>query len=243
MTVRCNRIDVHVTVNLYNAMCRIRDQTRPTAIWADTLCINQADFEEKTTHVQLMGQIYARATDTVVHVGENSTGEARQAFSALTALCDFAETVGKNESIDENDLLGLFECLPGKVRDQPLRLPASMLHLLRLFIGFSSRNVSNVYGAYRRFSWPEIQVPMPFSCTVIYKPRNASSSKLCWHWSQPVSLALAYSVNGETCQICSVLFALRLSIETTTICSILSIYSRASKRQIRGRKCMVLLAS
>ncbi|KAG9228491.1 heterokaryon incompatibility, partial [Amylocarpus encephaloides] len=42
---------------------------RAVYLWADGICINQLDVEEKTCQVKLMGEIYRRARGVVAHVG------------------------------------------------------------------------------------------------------------------------------------------------------------------------------
>jgi hypothetical protein len=51
-------------------------------LWADALCINQADVEERNRQVQQMGAIYAAAHHTVIYLG-SSTPEIDFAFEAL----------------------------------------------------------------------------------------------------------------------------------------------------------------
>jgi hypothetical protein len=40
------------------------------AIWADQICINQADVQERNSQVQLMRNIYSLAFGVVVYIGE-----------------------------------------------------------------------------------------------------------------------------------------------------------------------------
>lgn len=51
--------------SLGRALRHLRKRDVPVTLWADSLCINQEDKEEKTWQVQLMTQIYSNAT--VVH--------------------------------------------------------------------------------------------------------------------------------------------------------------------------------
>ncbi|EPE31133.1 hypothetical protein GLAREA_04100 [Glarea lozoyensis ATCC 20868] len=60
---------VQVTVNLFNALRDIRDQKRVMRLWADALCINQSDNEEKALQVGLMGRIYSVAGSTIIYLG------------------------------------------------------------------------------------------------------------------------------------------------------------------------------
>ncbi|KAH7324228.1 heterokaryon incompatibility protein-domain-containing protein [Stachybotrys elegans] len=58
----------------------MRDPARPFRVWADALCINQADHAEKMRQVAMMGRIYASASHTVIHLG-SLTPDADAVFS------------------------------------------------------------------------------------------------------------------------------------------------------------------
>ncbi|KAK7997463.1 hypothetical protein PG989_005503 [Apiospora arundinis] len=61
-----------VTVNLFAALRRLRYPNLRRCLWADALCINQADLEEKSRQVSLMGKIYSGATRGLMWLGEYS---------------------------------------------------------------------------------------------------------------------------------------------------------------------------
>lgn len=56
--------------NLHAALRELRSPVDSKLVWADALCINQADGEEKGVCVQMMGDIYKNATVTVIWLGE-----------------------------------------------------------------------------------------------------------------------------------------------------------------------------
>jgi hypothetical protein len=60
-----------VTVNLDEALRHFRSITHPNSflLWADALCINQNDIEERENQVQLMGEVYRRAGTVRVWLG------------------------------------------------------------------------------------------------------------------------------------------------------------------------------
>jgi hypothetical protein len=68
-----------VTKNLHNALKRLQailsansnQSAAPLAIWADQLCINQEDTDERSTQVRLMAQIYRRARRVYVYLGDS----------------------------------------------------------------------------------------------------------------------------------------------------------------------------
>ncbi|KAL9627226.1 MAG: hypothetical protein Q9164_007668, partial [Protoblastenia rupestris] len=72
-----NRVQIHcegrllsIPSNLYAFLLRTRAKGIKRTLWADAICINQADNSEKTKHVQLMRDVYRRAKRTLIWLGE-----------------------------------------------------------------------------------------------------------------------------------------------------------------------------
>ncbi|KAH8774770.1 heterokaryon incompatibility protein-domain-containing protein, partial [Diaporthe sp. PMI_573] len=63
---------VNITANLATALRDIRDPDRTHRIWADALCIDQADISERNQQVPLMGRIYSCARSTIIYLGHES---------------------------------------------------------------------------------------------------------------------------------------------------------------------------
>ncbi|KAF5974971.1 heterokaryon incompatibility protein [Fusarium coicis] len=61
--------EVAVTVNLAYALRCARLPDKPVVIWADALCIDQANDEEKSVQIQLMGAIYQNAYKVLAWLG------------------------------------------------------------------------------------------------------------------------------------------------------------------------------
>ncbi|TVY42784.1 Heterokaryon incompatibility protein 6,OR allele [Lachnellula subtilissima] len=61
---------VSITSNLHLALQYLRLEDKERALWADALCINQADLKERTHQVSRMKSIYGQATQVVVWLGE-----------------------------------------------------------------------------------------------------------------------------------------------------------------------------
>ncbi|KAF6810894.1 het domain protein, partial [Colletotrichum plurivorum] len=71
-TVRVNGRQFEVRKNLAGALRCLRRQMAGMSVglfWIDSLCINQADVEERSRQVRMMGQIYLRAQEVVVWLG------------------------------------------------------------------------------------------------------------------------------------------------------------------------------
>lgn len=57
---------LYVGRNLYEALRRRRERQQHPKIWADAVCINQDDNNERTEQVAQMGMIYAKAGRTLI---------------------------------------------------------------------------------------------------------------------------------------------------------------------------------
>ena len=68
--LNCNGHQIQVTKNLHAALYAIWSTNRNIRLWADALCINQADSEEKSVQVARMHHIYSNASCVRVWLGE-----------------------------------------------------------------------------------------------------------------------------------------------------------------------------
>ncbi|KAI0515179.1 heterokaryon incompatibility protein-domain-containing protein [Xylaria bambusicola] len=67
--VTCNNATLTITNSLFTGLVHFRYPDRPRVVWADAICINQADLAEKSGQVLLMPHIYSQATRTLVWLG------------------------------------------------------------------------------------------------------------------------------------------------------------------------------
>ena len=58
-----------ITATLEAALRDLRDDTRVLRVWADALCIDQSNVEERNQQVRQMGRIYSTAHHTVIYLG------------------------------------------------------------------------------------------------------------------------------------------------------------------------------
>lgn len=66
-----------IGLNLHDALRRLRRTNKSRSLWIDAVCINQCDNAEKTVQIAMMGEIYAKARQTVIWLGEEiSRGDA-----------------------------------------------------------------------------------------------------------------------------------------------------------------------
>ena len=85
-TVLCQGIPISIPSNLRDGLRMLRKPTSNRIVWADSLCINQNDNEEKNHQVALMGRIYQQASQVIVWLGTDPRGVASMAFDLARQL-------------------------------------------------------------------------------------------------------------------------------------------------------------
>ncbi|KAI1327451.1 heterokaryon incompatibility protein-domain-containing protein [Xylariaceae sp. FL0255] len=74
-------IPVAISANLYEALEALRDRDKTTLVWADAICINQQDRDERNKQVQCMTDIYAKAKVVSLWLGpEENQSELAMEF-------------------------------------------------------------------------------------------------------------------------------------------------------------------
>ncbi|KAF2875855.1 heterokaryon incompatibility protein-domain-containing protein [Massariosphaeria phaeospora] len=82
--IRCDGKQLTITRSLYDALWRIRDVAKVKLLWADAICINQADRQERGHQVKHMGSIYFSAERVLVWVGLDNPFESfQESFESL----------------------------------------------------------------------------------------------------------------------------------------------------------------
>jgi hypothetical protein len=72
----------YIPRNLHNVLQGLRLPARERLLWIDAICINQHDHLEKSVQVQIMREIYVKASKTVVWLGQESDATS-QTFDFL----------------------------------------------------------------------------------------------------------------------------------------------------------------
>ncbi|KAH7075155.1 hypothetical protein FB567DRAFT_610726 [Paraphoma chrysanthemicola] len=100
--VLCEMFRLKVTRNCARALHRIRDREgkeRSLRLWVDAICIDQGQSEqasrEKTQQIQIMGDVYQKATEVIAWVGEH---ENKSRY-----ICDIITTIGETIDRSPND--------------------------------------------------------------------------------------------------------------------------------------------
>ena len=90
VTVSESEVDyaVEVPLSLHGALKQLRHHADHRSVWADAICMNQADDEEKNHQVRLMRQIYQRATRVMIWLGDgDETGSvASSLFKVIRSM-------------------------------------------------------------------------------------------------------------------------------------------------------------
>ncbi|CCD52555.1 hypothetical protein ACHAPC_003355 [Botrytis cinerea] len=70
LPISVNEKQFQVTVNLHDALLRLRDHSFERILWVDAICIDQYNHEERNHQVQIMAKIYSSAHRVIVWLGE-----------------------------------------------------------------------------------------------------------------------------------------------------------------------------
>jgi hypothetical protein len=82
-----NKKKFSVKANLYAALLQLRDHSFIRIIWADAICINQGNLEERRQQVQIMAKIYSNAHRVIVWLGDE-TVEIKGALEDIRLAAD-----------------------------------------------------------------------------------------------------------------------------------------------------------
>ena len=68
----CNGRELSITTSLNEALLRFRTRSTIRTLWADAICINQQDIDERNQQVRMMRQIYEKARQVVIWLGDQA---------------------------------------------------------------------------------------------------------------------------------------------------------------------------
>ncbi|KAF2454933.1 heterokaryon incompatibility protein-domain-containing protein [Lineolata rhizophorae] len=84
--VQCSGRNLAIKPNLHDALMRLRLPIRPRFLWADAVCIDQADARERSHQVRLMRRIYRDAAAVLVWLGQDTGGVAGEALEGVRSI-------------------------------------------------------------------------------------------------------------------------------------------------------------
>lgn len=82
----CNSASLAITDSLHSALVRFRKADESRYLWADQLCINQSDADERGCQVAFMREIYENALQTLIWLGGREDDDPDAAFGLLRRL-------------------------------------------------------------------------------------------------------------------------------------------------------------
>ncbi|KAI0455653.1 heterokaryon incompatibility protein-domain-containing protein [Xylaria acuta] len=68
-SIQMGDINISIAVSLFGALDAVRKREEDILVWADALCIDQQNRDERSEQVQLMTEIYAKATQVAIWLG------------------------------------------------------------------------------------------------------------------------------------------------------------------------------
>ena len=83
--ITCSGQHLSITRNLYQALRRFRLADQQRTLWADAICINQEDPNERAAQVLIMGKIFSQARLVLIWLGEETTLDS-EGLDALSQL-------------------------------------------------------------------------------------------------------------------------------------------------------------
>ncbi|KAE9369094.1 HET-domain-containing protein [Stipitochalara longipes BDJ] len=81
----CSSHTINITQNLHDALQHFRKPDKELRIWIDAVCINQFDPEEKSHQIPLMEEIYRKASNVLIWLGNESEG-SKEVVDYLTHI-------------------------------------------------------------------------------------------------------------------------------------------------------------
>ncbi len=94
-TMVCNDVEARTTSDLYDALNPFRKEDQEVVLWADQLCINESDVQERSQQVRIMGYVYKYSQICLAFLGREIEGDA------LTM--EFMNDIGKRWGYDQHE--------------------------------------------------------------------------------------------------------------------------------------------
>jgi hypothetical protein len=100
--------ELTVTANCHAALQKLRDCFIERILWVDAICIDQGSLGERAKQVQLMAEVYYKARQVIVWLGE-ATPETDEAIECIRAAAQREDTAtGKNDPTPQS-IISLLE--------------------------------------------------------------------------------------------------------------------------------------
>lgn len=125
----CDGSLIKITVGLYGALERLQPPAdgEPRVLWADAICINQSDLDERSSQVSMMGATFTRASSVQIWLGPDIDGHAQPAFDLCMEIDEYYSS-GSRSDVEPIR----FEFPPPPASDNPFLDPTRWVHLQSL---------------------------------------------------------------------------------------------------------------
>lgn len=91
-TISCNGRRLSITMNLHTCLLQTRLRNQQRVLWADSICINQDNLEEKSRQVAIMSRIYSEARRVLICLGPEKNGHAKDAADLVSEVSKWIQT-------------------------------------------------------------------------------------------------------------------------------------------------------
>jgi hypothetical protein len=129
----CNGQAVRITLNLAEALQRVRHTDRPRSVWADAICINQRNIEERGYQVRLMSLIYRKGSKVLIWAGRDESRHASSAFSLIRQIANGGATHTDTIDSTNSDFCGCKAVSPNGQGEEPFLTASSSWESLQAF--------------------------------------------------------------------------------------------------------------
>ena len=120
---------INITTNLADALRQLRHPQSKRTLFADAICINQEDVNEKNDQVAMMAEVYQYAKSVVIWLGSDTRGDSSLAFKAIRGYAEYAADMWMKTSTSAAPGFRPFEeCVAPALTDLTLDAVASVLH-------------------------------------------------------------------------------------------------------------------
>jgi hypothetical protein len=94
-----SNVQIRVTQNLHAALLHLQDQELPRVFWVDAISIDQSNKAEKENQIQLMAEIFAKASRVIVWLGESQDSSDKALESIRRAATERAAILARDSLI------------------------------------------------------------------------------------------------------------------------------------------------
>nr|XP_036580247.1 het domain-containing protein [Colletotrichum truncatum]KAF6788079.1 het domain-containing protein [Colletotrichum truncatum] len=130
----CDGVEVLITKSLHGALTCLRLPHASRRLWADQICIDQENTEEKSSQIPLMNVIYRNAKHVLVWLGHDEQKVARAAFDLVSDLAATFADRERRAAFDRRQAENSASCNDSHDMWSPLRALTSLSWFTRAWI-------------------------------------------------------------------------------------------------------------